>query len=411
MRATLLFGLCLFFLIGIAGPAQAATQYALCGEAEDRWSGVLLDGRFNVIYRLCDAPVGGSCPWEEDPGKIDIDQGSFCLVIGETVELPDGDEGLDFLEIEVEGDAFERMELFGVPRARLADKALDLVEGTVTTTSIEDGTIEGVDIAEGALGSSQMEASGVTAGTYTNATFTVNTAGIVTFASSGSAGSSGDITGVTAGTGLSGGGQTGDVTLSVGTGVITSSHITDGTIANADVSTSAAIAGTKVSPDFGSQTITTSGNITTTGSGNIAVAGDLSAAGGFKHTLSFWTRPNVTASLTDTVLSIMSGSSGADARNEFVMPYSGSVVAVTVASNAARTGGTLTVEPRINGTKTTLDGVLDGTNTQYNYATSSKDTTGNTFSAGDRIDVVVTTSSADWAPNTADIVATVVVEF
>ncbi len=46
---------------------------------------------------------------------------------------------------------------------------------------------------------------------------------------------------------------------------IESADIVDGTIVNADVNASAAIAGTKISPDFGSQNITTSGNISTTG--------------------------------------------------------------------------------------------------------------------------------------------------
>lgn len=43
---------------------------------------------------------------------------------------------------------------------------------------------------------------------------------------------------------------------------ITSAKIADGTIVNADVNASAAIAGTKVSPDFGSQNITTTGSVT-----------------------------------------------------------------------------------------------------------------------------------------------------
>ena len=50
-------------------------------------------------------------------------------------------------------------------------------------------------------------------------------------------------------------------------GAITSAKITDGTIVNADVNASAAIAGTKVAPDFGSQNIATTGtinNLTTT---------------------------------------------------------------------------------------------------------------------------------------------------
>ena len=46
------------------------------------------------------------------------------------------------------------------------------------------------------------------------------------------------------------------------TGSVTSTMILDGTILNADVNASAAIAGTKISPDFGSQAITTTGAFT-----------------------------------------------------------------------------------------------------------------------------------------------------
>jgi hypothetical protein len=43
------------------------------------------------------------------------------------------------------------------------------------------------------------------------------------------------------------------------TGTVTSTMIADGTIVDADVNASAAIAGTKINPDFGSQTVDTSG--------------------------------------------------------------------------------------------------------------------------------------------------------
>ena len=46
---------------------------------------------------------------------------------------------------------------------------------------------------------------------------------------------------------------------------VASANIVDGTIVNADVNASAAIAGTKVSPDFGSQNITTTGTLTAKG--------------------------------------------------------------------------------------------------------------------------------------------------
>lgn len=48
---------------------------------------------------------------------------------------------------------------------------------------------------------------------------------------------------------------------------ITSTHIQDGAIANTDVASNAAIAGTKIAPNFGSQNITTTGVISGNGSG------------------------------------------------------------------------------------------------------------------------------------------------
>ena len=51
---------------------------------------------------------------------------------------------------------------------------------------------------------------------------------------------------------------------------VTSAKIVDGAILNADINASAAIAGTKISPDFGSQNITTSGDLTVTGTGTSA---------------------------------------------------------------------------------------------------------------------------------------------
>ena len=54
-----------------------------------------------------------------------------------------------------------------------------------------------------------------------------------------------------------------NIAARIGANAIDGSKISDGTITNAEVNASAAIAGTKVSPDFGSQTITTTGNLNT----------------------------------------------------------------------------------------------------------------------------------------------------
>jgi len=62
----------------------------------------------------------------------------------------------------------------------------------------------------------------------------------------------------------------------INTGAVTSAKILDDTIVNADVNASAAIAGTKVNPNFGSQAVSTSGTLAagaTTVTGNITVSG------------------------------------------------------------------------------------------------------------------------------------------
>ena len=58
-------------------------------------------------------------------------------------------------------------------------------------------------------------------------------------------------------------------TAAIGNEAITTAKIFDGAITNAKVNASAAIAGTKISPDFGSQNITTSGEIEITGSNTV----------------------------------------------------------------------------------------------------------------------------------------------
>jgi hypothetical protein len=81
---------------------------------------------------------------------------------------------------------------------------------------------------------------------------------------------------------LSGGGlevATGKLSISNGainssrlaTNSVTSANIVDGTIVNADINASAAIAGTKISPDFGTQNIQTTGNVSLANAGSCIV--------------------------------------------------------------------------------------------------------------------------------------------
>jgi hypothetical protein len=82
-----------------------------------------------------------------------------------------------------------------------------------------------------------------------------------------------------------------------------------------------------------------------------------------------------------------------------VMDRAGSIVGLSVDAGTARSGGSATFEVWKNGVATGLTTTLDATNTQTNFVAQAKDL--DTFVAGDRIDVRVTTD-ASWAPVTAN---------
>ena len=67
------------------------------------------------------------------------------------------------------------------------------------------------------------------------------------------------------------GGGIGSFVTTIGTGAITSGKILDATIADIDVSATAAIAGTKIAPAFGAQNISNTGTLTTGTTGQFAV--------------------------------------------------------------------------------------------------------------------------------------------
>ncbi len=125
--------------------------------------------------------------------------------------------------------------------------------GSVTSAMILDGTIVNADINASAAIVDTKLATISTAGKVNNSATTATSANtnsaIVARDGSGNF-SAGTITANLTGT-----------ASAIADNTVTSAKIVDGAIVNADVNASAAIAGTKVAPNFGSQTITTTGVI------------------------------------------------------------------------------------------------------------------------------------------------------
>ncbi|HVQ96128.1 MAG TPA: hypothetical protein VMU51_34225 [Mycobacteriales bacterium] len=94
-----------------------------------------------------------------------------------------------------------------------------------------------------------------------------------------------------------------------------------------------------------------------------------------------------------------------NAADGYTIPWDFEVVAVSVrvAAADARTAGTLTVEPLVNGSATGLTTALDATNTQGSKAVQLRGS--DTAAAGGKVGARITTAS--WTPVTADVVVTV----
>lgn len=143
--------------------------------------------------------------------------------------------------------------------------------------------------------------------------------------------------------------------------------------------------------------------------GGFDTNGDVIAEGGFLTAVDGWYQNNAAASQTDVALTRLSGPG--HAANAWIAPVGGSILRVWVSSNEARTAGTLEVEVYKNGslfadaTPTAVQ--INASNTTGRSLPVDKDEA--TFAFGDQLEIRVTTS-ATWAPVTADIRAGIVVE-
>ncbi len=127
--------------------------------------------------------------------------------------------------------------------------------------------------------------------------------------------------------------------------------------------------------------------------------------------IGIWSALNLTTSLTDSQLTLvpLSATVNSVANNSrMTMPMAGIVRGLMVAGSNVWTDGSATFQVFINGSDSNGNGdaVIDGSHTQYAVTNGGNDA----FSAGDVLDIRVTTSS-NFAPTTAEYIVQIVVEW
>ncbi|MBL1212201.1 MAG: hypothetical protein HND52_02490 [Ignavibacteriae bacterium] len=164
-------------------------------------NGTPVNGAVDITFSVFDVATAGTSLWTETQSGVNVANGVFQVLLGSATAFPPNlftVDGERYLEVSVGGTALTpRYQFTSTAYALSAQMAEEVKPGEVVTSlnNLED------DIT-------------LAAGSNVNITEAGN---IITISSTGGTGG-GDITAVAAGDGLTGGGDTGDVTLDVGAG-------------------------------------------------------------------------------------------------------------------------------------------------------------------------------------------------
>jgi len=154
-----------FSVLTYADAAQQLINYQ--GFLTDDSDNPVPDGSYSVVFTIYDTASGGNTRWTETQ-SITTSNGLFTVLVGSVT--PIGDTVLSspslYLGIKIEDDSeiMPRTMLLAIPwafRATVADSATTIADDAVTSSKIQDGTIEFSDMGDnGALAGQVMKWNG-----------------------------------------------------------------------------------------------------------------------------------------------------------------------------------------------------------------------------------------------------------
>ena len=189
------------------------------GRLTDGSGNPVADGDYLIRFQIYDDPAAGTVVWTDGVRQVSVAGGLFTYLLGDSTALPN-DLFVTYtnlwlgLKVGTDPEITPRYRLTSVGysyQSFRSDSASTVVVNSITNANIVDGTIGSADIDNAQV---QQRVTGSAAAG--SAIRTINPDGTVITESFGN----GDITGVTAGSGLSGGGTSGSVSLSVNTSTI-----------------------------------------------------------------------------------------------------------------------------------------------------------------------------------------------
>lgn len=198
-----------------------------------------VNGTRDITFAIYPTQTGGTALWTEQWASVPVTSGVFSAVLGKSTSAPNpipssvfAGAGERWLSVSVGGAEIGRFQLTSNAYAFRANEADGVADNAITSAKIQNGTITGADIASATIGLSNLNFTPV-ARPF----------------------------------------SPGVSTTEIADNAVTSPKIQDGAIINGDVNASAAIAGTKISPNFGSQNISAATLFTESTGANVGVFG------------------------------------------------------------------------------------------------------------------------------------------